>query len=72
MRDFGEIFVLFLAAILVVVIVSFVFGAILMWLWNAIIVVAFGAPILTYWQAYGICIICNILFKDSNISTKKE
>jgi hypothetical protein len=35
-------------------------------------VAVFGAPILSYWQAYGLCIICSILFKNSNTSAKKE
>ena len=72
MKDFGEMFLLILGAIFVVALVSFLYGAILMWLWNAVIVIVFAAPALTYWQAYGICIICNLLFKSTNTSTKKE
>ena len=72
MKDFGEKFLLILGVIFMALIFSFIYGAILMWLWNMIIVAMFGAPILSYWQAYGICIICSILFKDSNVSAKKE
>ena len=72
MKDFGEMFLIILGVIFVVVLVSFLYGAILMWLWNAVIVIVFAAPTLTYWQACGICIICNLLFKSTNTSTKKE
>ena len=72
MKDFGEMFLLILGAIFVAVLISFLYGAILMWLWNAVIVIVFAAPVLTYWQAYGICIICSLLFKSTNTSTKKE
>jgi hypothetical protein len=72
MKDFEEMFLLILGAIFMVLIFSFIYGAVLMWLWNMIIVAVFGAPILSYWQAYGLCIICSILFKNSNTSAKKE
>jgi hypothetical protein len=72
MKDFKEKFLLILGVIFVVALVSFLYGAILMWLWNAVIVVVFAAPALSYWQAYGICIICNLLFKSSKVPTKKE
>lgn len=72
MEDFKVKFLLILVVIFAAVLISFLYGAILMWLWNTIIVIVFAAPVLTYWQAYGICIICSILFKSTNISTKKE
>ena len=72
MSDFKQTFWLILGAIVVTFLISFLYGAVLMWLWNAIIVVVFGAPIFSYWQAYGICIICNILFKSTTVSSKKE
>ncbi|MGI6124852.1 MAG: hypothetical protein ACOYIG_11850 [Acetivibrionales bacterium] len=72
MKNFGEVFLLFLGVFFMVLIFSFIYGAILMWLWNMIIVTVFGAPILSYWQAYGLCIICSILFKNSNTPAKKE
>lgn len=72
MKDFGEMFLLILEAIFVAVLISFLYGTILMWLWNAVIVIVFAAPALNYWQAYGICIICNLLFKSTNTSAKKE
>lgn len=40
----------------------FVFGYIVMWLWNAILTKAIGANPLTYWQAIGLLVLCRILF----------
>ena len=38
-------------------------GWIFMLLWNAIIVSVFGVPILSFWWAVGILLICRILLK---------
>ena len=46
---------LFIAFILVIIIgFSAAFGAIFWLVWNATVVVAFGWPALTFWQAWGI------------------
>lgn len=48
-------------------------AAIVMWLWNGILVALFGLPALTFWVAWGIMILCNILFKGcAHITTKRE
>lgn len=33
-----------------------------MWLWNSTLVGLFGWPVLDYWTAFGITVLCNILF----------
>lgn len=61
-----------LAVILVLAIaLGLVFGImaleawILMLLWNAVITTLWvGAPSLTFWLAFGLILICNILFKS--------
>ncbi len=40
-------------------------SAVLMWLWNIIIVYLFGLPTLTYGYAIGLKIISNLLFKSN-------
>ena len=65
-----------LAVVLVFVIaLGLVFGVmafeawILMLLWNAVIVSLWAsAPTLTFWLAFGLILICNILFKSVNRS----
>lgn len=38
-------------------------GWLVMLLWNAVVVTAFGAPTLSFWLSVGILLLCNLLFK---------
>ena len=49
---------------------SFLVVAVLMWLWNGLAVALFSLPVITYWQAWGIYILSNILFKKSTREKK--
>ena len=40
----------------------FLFGAIIMWLWNVLMPVVFHLGIITYWQAVGLAILARLLF----------
>ena len=51
---------------------AFAYAGILLWLWNAVVVVLFGAPLITYWQAFALYVICNILFKSHNSKSKDD
>lgn len=52
---------------------TFLYAAIGCWLWGIIIVPVFGAPVLTYWQMYGLIILARmILGTRSNISTSNK
>lgn len=51
--------------------IAFMYAGILMWLWNAILVVLFNIPVVTYWQAFGIYIISNILFGSLKIKSEE-
>ena len=52
----GFFFLLIVPAILLLL------GAVVMFLWNAIITVIASVPAITYWQAFGLLILCRILF----------
>ena len=55
------------AGIFVAVIVAvFLGGAIVMYLWNAILPSVLHVESLTYWQAVGLLILCKILFGNFN------
>ena len=41
---------------------AFLFGAIIMWLWNWLMPVIFHLGIITYWQAVGLAILGRLLF----------
>ena len=49
----------------------FLIVAILMCLWTGLAVALFSLPVITYWQAWGIYILSNILFKSSSKGEKK-
>lgn len=55
-----------ITAVVLMAIFIIVFGLVLAgianWLWGLIIVPVFGAPVLTYWQMYGIMILIKLLF----------
>lgn len=48
-------------AILAVLFIT-VFGYVLMYLWNWLMPLIFGLPLITFWQALGICLLSKILF----------
>lgn len=43
-----------------------------MWLWNWLMPDLFHSPVIGYWQAYGIYLLCAILFKSNNSSSSKS
>ena len=47
--------------------------AVVMWPWNGVLVALFGLPVLNFWAACGIVILCSILFKGCvRITAKRE
>ena len=46
------------------IILLFVYSGVLMWLWNEVIAIIFMLPMISYWQAMGLYVISNILFKN--------
>ena len=62
-----------IVAILVIIACLFIIPAILMWLWNSCVVgwLPVG-EIESYWQAMGIYVVSNILFKSTKSSISKE
>jgi hypothetical protein len=51
-----------LAVLAIIVIVLTVLGAVVMWLWNALVPQLFHGPVLQYWQAVGLLVLCRLLF----------
>lgn len=64
-NEYGWLY--FILMLVVAVGLFFAKAAILMALWNAVIVFLFGLPALGYWTACGLMLVCNILFKGSNV-----
>jgi hypothetical protein len=42
--------------------IAFLFGAVIMWLWNWLMPVIFHLGVITYWQAIGLAILGRLLF----------
>ena len=64
-------------ALLLVLILAFAVGAfeawIVMLLWNAVLVAIFpSVPTISFWVAWGVLILCNLLFKSISVSTKRD
>lgn len=59
-----------LAAIVVVLIVDLIMAWLVMFLWNGVIPVIFALPTITYWQAFMLMLLTDILFK-SKINVKE-
>ena len=41
---------------------AFLFGAVVMWLWNWLMPVIFHLGVITYWQAIGLAVLARLLF----------
>ena len=68
MDDHGVAMGCFLIILIVALALGLVFGSLcleawlVMLLWNAVVVELFAVSTLGFWQAFGILLICNILF----------
>lgn len=45
---------------------------IIQWLWNAIVVVKFAAPELTFWETFGLCVMLRLIFPSWSFNNKKN
>lgn len=43
-----------------------------MWLWNWLIPSMFGLKIINVWEAWGIIVLCNLLFKSTSTNSKSK
>lgn len=53
-----------------VLIIDLIFAWPFMLLWNWLMPTIFSIKTITFWQAYGLMLLCSFLFKSSNTSTK--
>lgn len=67
---------LYAVVILGVIALSAVMGLLIafpvMWIWNWVLPDLLHAPVINYWQAYGLYLLCAILFKSSSSSSSKS
>lgn len=53
-------------------VLTLLFALPVMYLWNWLMPELFGLQVLAFWQAWGLTVLCWLLFKSSNGSSKKE
>ena len=68
--DFVTGFVIAMGLVALIFIVGLLIMFPTMWLWNWLMPELFHLPTITIWQAWGLNVLCSLLFK-SNITTKK-
>jgi hypothetical protein len=54
----------------VVLLVGVLVGFPVMWLWNWLMPVIFGLTKINFWQAWGLSVLCSLLFKKSSASNE--
>jgi len=55
-----------IGGIAVAVLLAFVFGYVVMWLWNWLMPGLFGLKAITYWQAWGLIVLAKIFFSGGH------
>lgn len=65
-------FMVFCGIIALIAILSFLSAVIVYFLWNWLMPDIFTIKTITFWQAYGISFLSNVLFKDSNYTLKEK
>lgn len=77
----AQILLMALLAVVGVTMFGFIFGYIIMWLWNQLMPEIFGLTTISYWQGIGLFVLARILLgsfgsdnsnKSGNIVTKKS
>jgi len=71
--DAGDMFAAFLVVVLVVCVLALVMALPVMWLWNWLIpdLTRGAVTEINFWQALGLNVLCNILFRPT-VNCKKE
>ncbi|MBN2737080.1 MAG: hypothetical protein JXR70_08880 [Spirochaetales bacterium] len=59
----GKKITLVIMGLLIFAVITFLFGFLVMLLWNWLMPDIFSLPIISYWQAWGLVILAHILFK---------
>ena len=67
-----EIFGDCMLAIFIIILTVVLYAAIGMWIWNVTLVPLFGAPVIGYWQMYGIMILARMIFGRTSSSSSSD
>ena len=53
-----------IGGVIIAAAMAFIFGFVVMWLWNWLMPAIFGLTTITFWQAWGLVVLTHILFKS--------
>jgi hypothetical protein len=67
-----KVTVIIVSAIGLIVLVGFILGFPLMFLWNWLMPMLFSLPTITFWQAVGLNLLSGILFNKTNFNNKSN
>ena len=62
MKKSIELFMRLIIITLIIIGFTLVYTGIAVWLWSIIIVPVFSAPVLSYWQMYGLILFVKLMF----------
>lgn len=68
MKDTGMI----IGCLVALVLLMFIEPLIVMWCWNAVVPAIFGLGTISFWQAFGLDLMCSCLFGTKHISGNKD
>jgi hypothetical protein len=66
LKRIGKIILMVLGGLCLAVVLAFVFGWIVMLLWNWLMPAIFGVTTITFWQAWGLVVLTHLLFKTGH------
>lgn len=74
MREFFEDHFVVRAIVLIAlaIVIMFLQAWAAMFLWNWVVVDLFNTPVLSFWVAFGLRLLCSLLFKGKTIVKKSE
>ena len=61
-----------LGIVFYLIVLSVVFGLPIMYLWNWLVVDLFHLPHITFYQAVGLYVLCDLLFKKNELNPDKD
>ena len=67
-----KVTIIIVSAIGLIVLVGFILGFPLMFLWNWLMPMLFNLPTITFWQAVGLNLLSGILFNKTNFNNKSN
>lgn len=72
MSKFIESFLAVIFVIIIAFLISLLFAWPFMLLWNWLMPMIFGLTTLTFWQAFGLMLLCELMFKGSSSTSNSK